>query len=422
MKKRLLTALIAAIFVLSGCGQGGTSSSQAALSNAQEKVETSSGHNSSDVPLETTVEQPETNDFHFEMPISMLAYLDWRDKPGHFPESTGSYETDIFEFSTRENNTVVIDRYIGPAADKIEVPDSLNGLPVVYIGNNSFENVSVKEVIIPEGVKAILSGAFKNSSISSITIPDSLVEIADYAFENCQNLHTVNGNFNSLVHIGTCALSDTPYFKSITHSDEFVMMGHVLVRWNRNKIIDKQAGKEIAPTTVTIPDGVVSICGVGAHVISGEAITEVILPQSLLYAGPAAFDTLPNLETMKFPDGLLFIGSAPVHLLNFEIPDSVIAIGDHAFQRPPILHEDELRQQPPCEIKLSENLRYIGLCAFHSNIFESVTIPASVEMIGELAFNGQTSRLSEVTILNPNTKIADNAFKETPWGEANGYS
>ena len=51
--------------------------------------------------------------------------------------------------------------------------------------------VKLKEVIIPEGTKAIAQSAFANSSfLEKVVLPSTLVKIDDYAFYNCENMNT----------------------------------------------------------------------------------------------------------------------------------------------------------------------------------------------------------------------------------------
>lgn len=74
------------------------------------------------------------------------------------------------------------------AADAVELPDSL-----IEIGDEAFYgDVSLGEVVIPEGTSTIGKRAFACSSVTEITLPDSLESIADDAFSGCTRLDTVH--------------------------------------------------------------------------------------------------------------------------------------------------------------------------------------------------------------------------------------
>jgi hypothetical protein len=58
---------------------------------------------------------------------------------------------------------------------------------------HGFGNDTTTEVVIPEGVKIILTGAFDGlKNLTTVTIPDSVEKIEDFAFVNCMELTTVN--------------------------------------------------------------------------------------------------------------------------------------------------------------------------------------------------------------------------------------
>lgn len=63
---------------------------------------------------------------------------------------------------------------------------------VETIGNDSFCDDAVEELVIPDGVKAIGRAAFDGcKNLKSIHFPDSLETIDDYAFANCSELKEI---------------------------------------------------------------------------------------------------------------------------------------------------------------------------------------------------------------------------------------
>ena len=72
----------------------------------------------------------------------------------------------------------------------IEIPQSINGIPVTIIGTKAFYSKDLAEVIIPESVLIIEPMAFADNQLESVTIPGSSY-IGYEAFANNQ-LDTVN--------------------------------------------------------------------------------------------------------------------------------------------------------------------------------------------------------------------------------------
>jgi len=87
---------------------------------------------------------------------------------------------------TKENNGITITKYIGTSTD-VTIPDKIDGLSVLTIGENAFASSSVKRVVIPEGIKMIDWFAFSScTQLTEIKLPASLTSIQYGAFDNAK--------------------------------------------------------------------------------------------------------------------------------------------------------------------------------------------------------------------------------------------
>ena len=98
---------------------------------------------------------------------------------------------------------IEITGYTGNDTDTVIIPGYINGKNV-YIGDTSMMSLplSVKEVIISEGVLSIGESAFDKCSIEKISLPNSLLRIENYAFYMCYNL-TISYLPSNISYIGT---------------------------------------------------------------------------------------------------------------------------------------------------------------------------------------------------------------------------
>lgn len=99
-------------------------------------------------------------------------------------------ETSSLTFTYRlENGEATITGYSG-AATILRIPSTLDGYPVVAIGERVFENRDVAAVVLPDGVREIGWFAFYGcAALSNVTIPASVTSIGYAVFDGCSDLH-----------------------------------------------------------------------------------------------------------------------------------------------------------------------------------------------------------------------------------------
>lgn len=124
-----------------------------------------------------------------------------------------------------------ITSYIGFDFDKIVIPKTIDGLPVISIGVQAFREAAFSQIIIPDTVIAIWEYAFydckkmiyinlseelvylgqscfSNSGLKYIKFPNKIIEIPSFCCNNCQKLKGISLG-QQIQTIKNCAFSST---------------------------------------------------------------------------------------------------------------------------------------------------------------------------------------------------------------------
>ena len=351
-----------------------------------------------------------------------------------------------YEYALLDDGTVEITGYNGKA-EKLTIPNMLNGKKVTSIDNRAFylcnslisiiipdsvEKISVnpfaycrtlKSIFvssehpyffaidgvlfrkadsclisypkgreyttynIPQGITAIESSAFYDCKfLTRVTIPDSVTSIGDCAFSLCDSLTSITIP-DSVEQIGTNPFTVCSALKSISVSPEhpyFATIDGVLFRKADKALISYPAG--ISSSTYTIPQGITAI-GDSAFYYC-DSLTSVSIPDSVTSIGDNAFYFCESLTSVTIPDSVTAIGDSAFSycdsLTSVSIPDSVTSIGDRAFS-----YCDSLTS-----VSIPDSVTAIGNRAFYyCDSLTSVSIPNSVTSIGDYAF-GDCSNLT----------------------------
>ena len=367
-----------------------------------------------------------------------------------------------YEYALLDDGTVEITGYNGKA-EKLTIPNMLNGKKVTSIDNRAFylcnslisiiipdsvEKISVnpfaycrtlKSIFvssehpyffaidgvlfrkadsclisypkgreyttynIPQGITAIESSAFYDCKfLTRVTIPDSVTSIGDCAFSLCDSLTSITIP-DSVEQIGTNPFTVCSALKSISVSPEhpyFATIDGVLFRKADKALISYPAG--ISSSTYTIPQGITAI-GDSAFYYC-DSLTSVSIPDSVTSIGDNAFYFCESLTSVTIPDSVTAIGDSAFSycdsLTSVSIPDSVTAIGDEAFYSCSSL----------TSVTIPDSVTAIGDSAFsYCDSLTSVSIPDSVTAIGNRAFYYCKS-LTSVSIPDSVTAIGDSAF------------
>lgn len=178
------------------------------------------------------------------------------------PAVEDAVNAQLFDFVFTPDNTAVIVRYKGTAAD-VTIPSRYKGKPVTAINN----------------------AIFPNSAVTSVTIPDSVTSIHDVSFFNCSQLTNISIP-NSVTYIGYAAFSYCTSLKSITLPSSLSTISRALFSGCSQL------------TTIHIPDSVSSIQFYAFH--DCENLETIRIPVSVTSIRDFAFDGCPSSMTVTY--------------------------------------------------------------------------------------------------------------------------
>ena len=305
------------------------------------------------------------------------------------------------------------------------------------IGNHAFASWCLTKVTFEETTAAGASlefgdGVFYNSRITEITLPAQVTDLGGMlAGMNSLRAVYVSENSNTYYADKEGILFDKDqteilYYPSAktgnyTLPDTVTTIGAGVFANNRN-ITSFTIGKNVTTIgdnafyqcskleTVTFEDGGTEDLTIGKYAFRYcTAIKEIVLPKRCTTIGNYAFSNMSNMTRIVLNEGLTQIPNYCLYynskLTEVVIPSTVETIGYYG-----VGYNSKLTK-----ITFAKNaegktaVREIGAYAFYyNNLLETITIPASVEVIRNYAFyaSSTTGRLSTVTF-EENSKLKE---------------
>ena len=223
---------------------------------------------------------------------------------------------------------------------------------VTSVGNNAFHGCAVRDVTIPEGVTSVGDNTFSDCrDLESVTFPEGLTNIGTGAFLNCPSLTSIEIP-SSVTAIGGSAFGSCSKLKKVVFrrnagsaspfacgTDPFV---------NTDPGIRMYCYRNSAPHTWAEANGYTAVCYEDMHGTWGS-LNWTLEEGALTISGTGKMDDFRYDSEDAWRECTMLIRSV-------EIRNGVTSIGEHAFHT-------------------CENLG-------------SITIPESLESIGDYAFIG----------------------------------
>ena len=347
----------------------------------------------------------------------------------------------------------------------VTIPESVNGITVIAIGDYAFRACSLTEISLPATLNSIGNNSVASCSnltkvIANMTDPFDIDDTSfslslqadlyvEYASLDAYKAHIQWKKFHRIIPFSNdpTIIIDVnadgslyTFYKVISESDKTCQVGL------------GEEGSTAIPTTYagdfTIPSSVngYTVTKVGAYAFQGcSGITAMILPEGIKEIGDYAFAYATAMTSVSLPESLEKIGTGTFKysgLTAVELPENSLNLGPAAFMGcsqlasvklpsqitvlPNYLFENCYRLE---SIVIPNNVNTIGSSCFSNTALTSVLLPESLNYIYSNAFycsNLKTvvSPLSQLPTLNGNPfgDFSSNATLYVPVGSKNLYS
>ena len=269
----------------------------------------------------------------------------------------------VLQYEVEDDHIVIVGCDL--SATDVEIPSSINGLPVTVIGDYAFNGIGITSVTIPDSVKKIGNWSFcMCSGLKTVTLPDSLEYVGIKAFEMCSELSEVNFP-DKLVEFSSLVFDSTPWMTEQRKNGPLVIVN--------GDLIDAQTAKG-----------------------------EVVIPSDVKFVSPSAFELNEDITSVVFPSEVKNVSDNTFfYCSNLESVDvrNVGKIESMAFA-----YCDKLK-----DLKLSKNLTFIDNYAF-----ADVTSRATITVYGTKEDWDKVEKDSEDQFLNNATYIFDDSIVAPP--------
>ena len=313
---------------------------------------------------------------------------------------------------------------------EIVLPGIIDGYPVREIGDRAFSGCgSIEKLTVPEGIRKIGLCAFERcAGLVSVTLPESLEQMADAVFYYCTSLKEITLPA-SITDVPDYLCYHCEALEKVSFAEDTEKIGHYA--FGHCAIAEIDFGEKTAE--------------IGDYCFEGCPVKKAVFPQTLKKLGKWAFFDCGSLEEVLFPDGVEKIGDGAFYncasLRSLVVPENAespisylcngcIALEEISFpyvgpkENSPVIEvfsewfgENITDKLMPVSVRKIELTGEAGKLPEHyfyecDNITD-IVIKAPVREIGRECFIGCAS-METVTLPEVLEKIGDDVFAECP--------
>ncbi len=290
------------------------------------------------------------------------------------------------------------------AAEQYPETSSFDGIDISYKEFVIENGVLIKyqgveeEVIVPEGITEIGHSAFaENETLRSVILPEGVAVIGEKAFYDCVNLETVIFPA-SLREIKYAAFELCKKLQEAIFSEGLEIMEEYAFGscWNLERL-------ELPNTLQEINGGAFSSC---------KNLKEVIIPEGVKKIGNEAFWACDSLTSIQIPSTV----TEPGNSMTYNTPWLEEKLASLPAESPFFIIGSVLiaaREDLEIAVTVPDGVMRIADHAFQRTSFTSITLPDSVEEIESAAFQG-CKKLERVYMADSVKTVGTNLFYECP--------
>lgn len=256
-----------------------------------------------------------------------------------------------YQYKVLDDNTICISRYIGEE-ENITIPAKINGLTVTTIGKGAFVQTGMGSLNIPASITDIKPNAFKLSGFNKIEVD-----------KNNSNYTSING-----------------------------------VLFSKDKTVLFAYPKENSATSYIIPDGVKII--ESTAFMGASNLNNIVIPDGVTTIKENAFYLWSNLKNVSIPTSVKSIGR---DAFDFSVCSKVN--NGYYISNCLIVADNEINGN----FTIKDGTRLVADSALRGiENLESITIPASVEIIGDCALLNFSidGKLKSITVSKANKNFS----------------
>ena len=317
-----------------------------------------------------------TNRYVFRSPNAPEYVIRYADKIEDYNNGSSTY--------AENGDGLAIVEYLETDSD-LTVPSEIDGVGIEIIDSAFCENIALRNVVIPDGVKRINGSAFEDctnlktvqlpesvtyigqeafencSALVSVNIPEPVTELGPYAFNGCESLEELQlpGNISRIgnrtfsgqtlwcradTKTARCLSASEIVFRSpsapdyvIRYADRIEGYGSAASDYeglqNGLKIVEYLGDASDLEVCSRI-DGV-AIAVIGTAFSENKALTSVVIPNGVFSVNGSAFAGCVNLKTIRLPQSVAFIGQEAFRdcsaLTSVNIPAEVTELAPYTF-------------------------------------------------------------------------------------------
>ena len=380
----------------------------------------------------------------------------------YFSDASGIYNSDggtgsestiqpRYDYTVSKNaqdeDVATITKYYGSVA-AIIVPDTIDGYPVVAIGEGAFRgNKYLTAILIPDCITSIGDYAFADTNLDSLVLPAELNSLGRCILSGNKGvteivipktLSSTGSSYSNLIE-GDGPFAESNVQTAVIESGMTVIPEHL---FHKNSTltsveipdtvtgISRYAFTQTSLTSIKIPDTVTRI---GESVLAYTKLTELKLPSNIEYLGRAILGGNKGVTEIVIPKTLSSTGSSYSNLIEGDGPFAESNVQKATIEAGMTVIPEHLfhKNSTLTSVEIPDTVTGISRYAFTQTSLTSIKIPDTVTRIGEsvLAYTKLTelklpSNIEYLgrTILGGNKGVTEIVIPKTLSSTGSSYS